>query len=245
MLASRWISTKAPTRVYAPIRQPYRLTNSCTVVPSPTTTSEAIDWNRLLTIESYTTLVVVTRRDAYWMLAAVAAGAIATILWGERIGINGGQGWDGMDYAGWARDFPAALDHGVTRYQAQRVLPSLIVWLIGGSDHTVVRFQIADAVFLVGAALAWTRIAVALSLSRPAAWAGFAAAFASFAIARHALYYPTLTDSLAFALGMAMVWAYLAQRPLALWLVALAGAFTWPALPAVALGLLVLRKREV
>ena len=179
------------------------------------------------------------------MVAIVAALGAVTIAWGERIEINGGQGWDGMAYAEWARDIAHAVDQGLTRYQAQRVLPSAIVDVMGGRAHAVDRFQLFDALALVAAAFAWTRIAVQLAWSRAAAWAGFVAVFASFAIARHALYYPTLTDTAAFALGTAMTWAYLADRPIALWLVGVASAFTWPPSWIVALGLLVLRRRTI
>ena len=179
------------------------------------------------------------------MVAAVAALGAITIVWGERIGVNGDQGWDGMAYAEWARDIARAVDQGLTKYQAQRVLPSAIVDVMGGRAHAVDRFQLFDALALIAAAFAWTRIAVQLAWSRAASWAGFVAVFASFAIARHALYYPTLTDSAAFALGTAMTWAYLADRPIVLGLVGLASAFTWPPSWIVALGLLVLRRRTV
>ena len=46
MVASRWISTKAPTRECLPIVQPYRLVNGWTTVPSPRTTSGAMHWKR-------------------------------------------------------------------------------------------------------------------------------------------------------------------------------------------------------
>ena len=181
-------------------------------------------------------------RDALWMAGAALALAVLTIAVGERIGVNGGLGWDGMGYALWARDFGhEVLDKGVTVYHAQRQLPPALVHYVVRTDDVVRGFQLLDAACLVVAAYLWGRIGLVLAWSRAAAWAGFAAVFASFAIARHALYYPTLTDATAFVLGMAMTWAFLARRPLALWLVALAGAFTWPALPAVALGLLVLR----
>ena len=179
-------------------------------------------------------------RDALWMAAAALALGVATIAVGERIGINHGTGWDGAGYTRWARDFPGeVLDKGVTVYQAQRVLPSLLVGALP-LDDVVLGFQLLDAACLVVAAYLWGRIGLVLAWSRAAAWAGFAGVFGSFAIARHALYYPTLTDATAFALGMAMVWAFLARRPIALWGVAVAGAITWPALAPVALALLVM-----
>jgi hypothetical protein len=96
-----------------------------------------------------------------------------------------------MSYVQWAGDFSAALQSGVDPYHAQRLLPSAIVYgalaSLGISRigvPVIIAFQILDALALVGAAVAWTGIARTLSWSRAAAWAGFAAVFASFAIAR-------------------------------------------------------------
>src|SRR5262249_17419831 len=68
------------------------------------------------------------RRDALMMIAAVALLSMVTIGWGERIGVNGGAGWDGQAYVSWARDFPGAMRSGFTVYQSKRVVPSAIVY---------------------------------------------------------------------------------------------------------------------
>jgi hypothetical protein len=182
------------------------------------------------------------------MIALVAAPAIATIAWGERIGVNGGEGWDGRSYAAWARDFPGeVLGHGVTAYQSQRVVPSAIVYYAQAAlgvahsrAHAILGFQLLDALALVVTALLLFRIARALAWSRAAAWTAFAAVFGSFAAARNALYYPTLTDPTAIALGAALMWAFLERRPIATGVVALVAAGTWPALLPLALAALVL-----
>jgi len=178
------------------------------------------------------------------MVAIVGVLAVVTIAIGERIGVNAGQGWDGMSYVQWAQDLPRTLARGVDVYHAQRLLPSSLAWLAGARrvPHVIFAFQVLDAVALAGAALAWAGIARSLAWSRAAAWAGFAGVFGSFAIARHALYYPTLTDATAFALGMAMTWAFVARRPVVVACAALAACITWPALPELALVLLVLRR---
>ena len=177
------------------------------------------------------------RRDAITMIALVAAAAAVMIAWGERIGVNGGQGWDGQSYVAWARDFPGAMRAGITMYQSQRVAPSaLIYYVLGGLgiartvSNVLLAFQVLDAAALVGSGVALIRIARTLAWSRAAAWAAFAATFLSFAIARQALYYPDLTDPSAFALGMVFVWAYIERRPIATAGVALVAAFTWPVL---------------
>jgi hypothetical protein len=181
--------------------------------------------------------VVISRRDAAVMIALIVVGGLITILWGERIGVNDGKGWDGQAYVAWARDFPEWVRHGVTTYQSQRMVPSAIIygalWVldIAPTDaHILVAFQVLDLAALVVSALALIRIAGVLAWSRAATWAAFAATFLSFSVARHALYYPDLTDPSAFALGMALVLAYLERRMVATAVIALVAAFTWPVL---------------
>jgi len=184
-----------------------------------------------------------TARDAVIAVAAVAAGAALTIAFGERIAINNGIGWDGQAYATWAQDFPGAvLRQHVTDYQATRVLPSAIVWASGFSP--IRGFQLLDALALVASAALLARIAIVLAWSRAAGWAAFAAAFLGFANARHALYYPTLTDSFAFLLGMTLVWAFVERRTIVTWVVAAATMFTWPVLAPAAIAMLVLPRAE-
>ncbi|MBS1122996.1 MAG: hypothetical protein H6Q90_5224 [Deltaproteobacteria bacterium] len=188
------------------------------------------------------------RTDLAIMLAIVALGSAVTILWGERIGIYQGEGWDGQAYAAWARDFPKAiLDKGVTTFQSDRVLPSAVLYYTldaisaaHSRAHVIVAFQLLNVLALLASVGFLVRIAVILEWSRPALWAAFVATFLSFASAREALYYPTMTDATAFALGMGTVWAYLGRRPIAQWAIAFASAFTWPALVASSFAALIL-----
>ena len=191
------------------------------------------------------------KRDGAAMVALVALGGALAIAFGERIGINQGQGWDGISYTQWAQDFARVLHDGLTRYHAQRVLPSAAIYealKLAGAAHDVPHvlraFAVLDVAVLAAAAALWAHLAATLQWSRAAAWAGFVALFGSFANAKHATYYPALTDPAAFALGMMMAWAYLTDRPIALWCCAVLGVVTWPALPPLALVLLVLPRRS-
>jgi hypothetical protein len=192
------------------------------------------------------------KRDGAVMVALVALGGALAIMFGERIGINQGQGWDGISYTQWAQDFARVLHAGLTRYHAQRVLPSAVVYealrLAGRSHdipHVLRAFAVLDVAVLASAAALWASLAATMAWSRAAAWAGFIALFGSFASAKHAVYYPALTDPTAFALGLMMVWAYLTDRPIALWSCAALGVVTWPALPPLALVMLVFPRAEL
>jgi hypothetical protein len=189
------------------------------------------------------------KRHAAVMAGVVLLVGLAATLFGERIGINRGQGWDGQAYVAWGQDFGARVLHdGVTAYLAQRVLPSAIVYAadhvlgIEGSIPNVIRaFQVLDLAMLVAAAVLWAHLALAVMRWRAAtAWVGFAALFGCFANAKHALYNQALTDSTAFALGMLLVWGYLARRPVAVWIACALGAWTFPPLPLLGFALLVL-----
>jgi hypothetical protein len=68
------------------------------------------------------------RSDAALMVSIVVVFCALSVVLGERIGVNGGQGWDGMSYTAWAEQFwqHVIVEH-LTRYHSQRVLPSAIV----------------------------------------------------------------------------------------------------------------------
>jgi hypothetical protein len=172
------------------------------------------------------------------MAALVVLLAIVTALVGERIGINAGQGWDGETYIRWVAHFKIHLiDRGTDAYHAQRVLPSGVLHLVmhaigirGTVPQMIALFYWFDAVMLVIAAVFWSHLGEVMRWRPLSVWAGFAGMFGSFAIARHAFYNPALTDTAAFALGMVIVWAYLAKRPIALWAGTGLAMFTWPGL---------------
>lgn len=193
------------------------------------------------------------RRDTAAMVAIVVALGALTIAVGERIGVNQGQGWDGMGYTQWGQAWwQHIVVEGTTQYSSQRVLPSAIVHyglrlfgLATTAPHVITAFQVLNLAALALAAALWGRLGAVMAWRRASRWVGFVALFGCFANARHALYYPTLTDPTAFALGMAMVYAYLARRPIALWLAAAAASVTWAALTPVALVLLVLPRPAV
>src|SRR6185369_16039361 len=97
-----------------------------------------------------------------------------------------GTGWDGEAYAAWAHDFPrAVLDGHLTDYQSLRVLPSAIIYYLGGGADPIAGFQFLDAAALTISAGLLARIALVLSWPRPTAWAAFVATFGSFALAKH------------------------------------------------------------
>src|SRR5205807_4497293 len=94
------------------------------------------------------------------VMAALALGlSVVTIAFGERIGINGGQGWDGMGYVLWSRAWNTeVLGKGITVYHAQRILPSALIHYAGFRD-TIFGFQVLNAVMMTGTMVLWERTA--------------------------------------------------------------------------------------
>jgi hypothetical protein len=181
------------------------------------------------------------------LLLAYAFVAVCAILLGERIPVKGGLGWDGEIYYFISKDFCELWRANMfDSYYIQRIVPSLAVkgmhW-IAGTEHsyelTGTYFGIMNLTCMLGGT-----VLLLLSLYKvPIRWKWMAAMFAlvSFCSLKHAFYYPVLTDSMAFVLGAAMLWAHVrGQRPV-LFVTALVGAFTFPSIILMAVPLLVLR----
>ena len=111
------------------------------------------------------------------MAAIVLALGVLEIAFGERIGINGGQGWDGQAYTQWAVDFPhQVVAHGLTQYYAQRVLPSAAIYYASHAlgvaptvPHAIFAFQLLDLAMLVASALVYAHLATRVMKWRAAA----------------------------------------------------------------------------
>jgi hypothetical protein len=182
------------------------------------------------------------------MAAAILLYGLAAIRFGELIPVRHGLGWDGAVYARITADFRhEVFEERLDGYRIQRVLPCAIVHyglLAAGlstkEDANVIRgFQVLNLALLVLGVYLWDSIAAMQRLGRRGRWLGFVSLFGSYAVLKMTFYYPVLTDTAALVIGMAMVHAYLAEKPLFLWLLAVAGAFIWPTTLYMAVPLLV------
>tara|TARA_R100001369_G_scaffold92812_2_gene140036 strand:+ start:7907 stop:9100 length:1194 start_codon:yes stop_codon:yes gene_type:complete len=73
----------------------------------------------------------------------------------------------------------------------------------------------------------WMLIARYIRLTLEGFWIGIAGLVLIFPNAKQLLYYPVLTDTFAFAIGLAMVWAHLTGRTVFVAVTAIVGAFAW------------------
>jgi hypothetical protein len=173
---------------------------------------------------------------ARWMVLAALALAIGCFLWGERVPVRAGFGWDGATYARWAQDFHGEISvKGVDDYYIKRILPSAIIHYslralsIPRTDYNVLRaFGLLDVALIVTIACLWGRIARQLALSDRGQWLGFVALFVNYIILKHTFYCPVTTDIAGLTLGAGMLWCYLGGHRIALCAIMVAGAFTWP-----------------
>jgi hypothetical protein len=182
-------------------------------------------------------------RSELLMVVLVAVFAVAAAFWSDRIPISNGLGWDGAFYGRIAADPLGVVRRGdLDGYGVQRILPSVVVHVAiraVGADptpkHIVAAFEALNALLLTLGSVLWVLIARALRLAPRMAWLGWLGLFVNFASMRQASYYAVLTDTSAFAVGLAMLLAFLRGRRVALAALTLAGAFIWPVATAVGL----------
>ena len=173
-------------------------------------------------------------------LILLATGLFLTVF-GERMQLADGLGYDGLEYGRWAMEFDAVLDGRVpvSAYRIFRILPSALAHgtlrLIGAAlapDNVIRFFQVYNLGLLCLAALAWGGIADALSLGGRGKLLGFLGLFCNHAVLKFNFYYPVLTDVSGYACAVFLLWAFVCSRPWLTAFFALAGTFCWPPLLA-------------
>lgn len=170
------------------------------------------------------------------MPAAALIVALLGFLLGERVEVNGGLGWDGVIYARWARDFnQEVFVRGVDTYYIQRILPAAMVHYglrvlgVARTDANIMSaFGLLSVILLTLMGYLWALIAERLVLGRAGTWLGFCGLFLNYVVLKHTFYCPVTTDTWAYAIGLAMLWSYLDDRPSWLCILILISGFTWP-----------------
>jgi hypothetical protein len=172
------------------------------------------------------------------MLLITLAFGFANISFGAVIPFNGGFGGDGVIYGEIAQDFARLIESGGDDKRIQRFLPSAIVYYglglldIPRSAPAVVRgFQTLNLLLLLASVWLYDRIAQDCGWRREVRWGGYFGIFFNFANARMSYFYPVMTDTAAFFLGMLVVYSFYLRRLWGIWAAIMAGIFTWPAFP--------------
>jgi len=153
-------------------------------------------------------------------------------------------------YANLARDFYGNLGN-VGLYRIQRILPSAVVYHVfrlfhisPTDSHIVLAFIILNALAVTLTGYLFTLIADRLALSTRGKWLGFIGLFLNFAILKHQVYSPILTDTVAYAVGMSLLYFYLSRNRIGLYVSTMMGAFVWPTILLQGALLLIFFRRE-
>lgn len=176
------------------------------------------------------------RNIEHFLVALFFFWLIANILFGERLPVEHGLGWDGLLYADMVKNFAnLVFHHQLDEYYIQRIIPSgmvrLIATIIGGSltdDKIVLAFSIYNTLILGIAVLMWKGIAKKLVWSPQVRLISFAGLFLNFAILKMNAYYPALTDTSAFVISLVMLYFFIAEKPYCLLGTTIVGAFIFP-----------------
>lgn len=195
-------------------------------------------------------------RDLAALAGILVAAWVGQMLWawlgGERLDFGRGLGFDGQTYARISADPGVILEGRVTTHRIQRVLPSLVVFLLlrpfgaqGDVETVIALYQVLNLMALLASAWLWFAVCRRLGLSRAAGWVGGAALLLNYPALKISVFYPVLTDRFGFLLGMFLVWAMVTRRRPALLAVAVVGSFTWPTVAYAALILLVMSRKSV
>ncbi|MBL7069123.1 MAG: hypothetical protein ISS34_04625 [Candidatus Omnitrophica bacterium] len=160
----------------------------------------------------------------------------ALTFYAEKIEINEGLGYDGAAYAKIAKDFQTLfLKKEISPYRLHRVFPSAVIHyglrllnLPLDNAHILKGFEIYNLAILLISLFIWSKIAKSVRLTEKSRWFGYLLLFGSFAILKMNFYYPTLTDTTAFALGLGLLYFYIKESSLGILLMLFISFFTWP-----------------
>jgi hypothetical protein len=166
------------------------------------------------------------------------------------IGVNGGVGWDGVQYAAIARNPVAMFSKGVDLERQYRVLPSLLVHAslrsIGArlvDSNVVLAFAVMNLATTILCVGVWSQISRRLRPSAGSLAAITGLLLLNFLNLRQAFANPVTTDHMGLLLAFLFLWAYLRRSwDRYLWL--FVSFFTWPGITLLAVPRLVLRPTE-
>jgi hypothetical protein len=157
---------------------------------------------------------------------------------GERIPANNGLGWDGAGYALIAQKLDFMIkNHSLSIYVTQRIFPSFIIFSFSKlfdfsitNQNAPLLFSVLNGTMLIISFYILNALAKKFKWSPQVKIISFAGLFLNFANLKMIFYYPILTDTTAFTLCLGMLYCYFNRKNLALLVLALIGAWTFPTL---------------
>ncbi len=172
------------------------------------------------------------------MLALVLGWGIFSLFLGEEIPVSDGMGYDGAIYANTTLHFDGLFKERMPDKRIQRFVPSGIMYFSLKAlrmpltvKNVVKGFKVMNLFFLLASVWVCDHIFEKLGLKTGVRWTAFTALFLNFSSAVMPYFYPVLTDTCGFFLGILLLYFFLKESLAGLFLTALAGAFTWPTIP--------------
>lgn len=164
------------------------------------------------------------------------AWMLFSVFLGEHIPAANGLGFDGVTYTRFAQSIDKImLNHELASYSVQRILPSSLIYVASKALHFHVTEQNAPLIFSIfNALMLATSVLIWLKLARKLNWniyvqiISFAGLFLNFVNLKMSFYYPTLTDTSAFTIGLLVLYCYVCNKPKWLLAASVVGAFTFP-----------------
>ena len=163
-----------------------------------------------------------------------AISIINALVFHEMIPVNQ-YGWDGELYGNLAQNFQRVFSGGgITDYSIQKILPSAIIHYtlvylqLPLTPHMVKgAFEIYNLLLIVTAVLLWGVIIKEMMIGHFGKWAGFFGLFMNFAMMKWSFYYPVLTDTSAFFLGILFFYFYIKRNTAGMFVCMLLASVTW------------------
>ena len=169
---------------------------------------------------------------------------IGYFVWGERVPVSGGVGWDGVIYWWYATHFWTQLTTTTDSYHVNRILPSFIIRCatkalhinINQPQNTAIAFMIFNDIIITLSAWLWYKICQLKSFNTLVYLIGFISLFVSWAVLKFYQYDPALTDPCAFFLGILALYFYLKRSSnssekiwgVLLFITLILAYYTWP-----------------
>jgi len=198
-------------------------------------------------MDGQTTTAVRRWRPEQALLAAFFLLTLYFALFGPRVPVAGGLGWDGQTYGRCTIDLAGCVhSRELSEYTLMRLFPSAVMHgvfkVLGLSLATE---NVVRAFALWNLACLWSCVGIWLALS--AAWrretmvVGTAALFFCFAAVRFPFFSPVTTDPTALLFAMIALWFHVTGRWWGHLLLLVPAGFTWPAAVPVLLALSLLQ----
>lgn len=157
-------------------------------------------------------------------------------LIGEKVPLNDGMGWDGMNYFRTVQSFTELIaNQGYDRYAIQRIMPWGLVNIVfkffnieTSSYNALFSAVIINVVALLLSIFYFFRISDLKKWKISTEIVAFASLFYSYAILKVTGYYVMLSDNIGFLWGMMLVYYFLSEKRLHLLVLSILGIVNWP-----------------